>query len=171
MHDDDKVFGFGSNFSGCCGLGHNSVVKEPQIIPELCHKNIQQFYSALHITDFMLAKSFDNNLYGWGKNNWGQLGRGHISDDSEYLKPDIIDTDKLFIEISCGSHHSLALCSDGYVYRWGANYGGQFGCGKDKDSRITKESRLETFDRFSVKHTAFEKTFRTGRIINKFKLT
>ena len=32
---DDKVFGFGSNCFGCCGLGHNSVVNEPQIIPEL----------------------------------------------------------------------------------------------------------------------------------------
>ena len=29
---DDKVFGFGSNTYGCCGLGHNSVVNEPQII-------------------------------------------------------------------------------------------------------------------------------------------
>ena len=39
---DDKVYGFGSNRYGCCGLGHNSVVNEPQVIPELCHKNIKQ---------------------------------------------------------------------------------------------------------------------------------
>ena len=35
---NDEVFGFGSNECGGCGLRHNSVVKEPQIIPELCHK-------------------------------------------------------------------------------------------------------------------------------------
>ena len=38
---DDKVYGLGQNSFGCCGLGHNSVVNEPQVIPELCHKNIK----------------------------------------------------------------------------------------------------------------------------------
>ena len=42
---DDNVYGFGSNQFGCCGLGHNKNVKDPQIIPELCDKNIQQFYN------------------------------------------------------------------------------------------------------------------------------
>ena len=41
---DDKVYGFGQNTFGCCGLGHNRVVNEPQVIPELCHKNIKQFF-------------------------------------------------------------------------------------------------------------------------------
>ena len=126
---DDKVFSFGLNCSGCCGLGHNSVVNEPQIIPELCHKNIQQFFIG---GTFILAKSFDNNSYGWGLNDWGQLGRGYISDEFVYLKPDFIESDNSFIEISCGGQHSLAICSDGYVYGWGNNYYGQIGCGKGK---------------------------------------
>ena len=41
---DDKVYGFGQNTRGCCGLGHDNVVNEPQVIPELCHKNIKQFF-------------------------------------------------------------------------------------------------------------------------------
>ena len=44
---DDNVYGFGSNQLGVCGLGHNKNVKDPQIIPELCDKNIQQFYNGL----------------------------------------------------------------------------------------------------------------------------
>ena len=47
---DDKLFGFGSNHFGCCGFGHNIVVNEPQIIPELCHKNIQQFFNGIRST-------------------------------------------------------------------------------------------------------------------------
>ena len=73
---DDKVFGFGFNCF-CCGLGHNSVVNEPQIIPELCHKTIKQFFIG---RDFILAQNFDNQLYGWGNNFCGQLGRGYVSD-------------------------------------------------------------------------------------------
>ena len=37
---DDNVYGFGQNFFGCCGLGHNSVVNEPQVIPELLNHNL-----------------------------------------------------------------------------------------------------------------------------------
>ena len=68
---DDKVFGFGSNCFGCCGLGHNSVVNEPQIIPELCHKNIQQFFIGF---SFILGLNSDKQVYGWGGNSWYRLG-------------------------------------------------------------------------------------------------
>ena len=146
---DDKVFGFGSNCFGCCGLGHNSVVNEPQIIPELCHKNIKQFYIGYN---FILAQSFNNHSYGWGMDHRGQLGRGYISDETVYLKPLIIESDHLFIEISSGSQHCLAICSNGYVYGWGDNAWGQIGCGKDKGPIITKVIRIEKFSRNSVKH-------------------
>ena len=71
---DDNVYGFGSNQWGVCGLGHNKNVKDPQIIPELCDKNIQQFYNGL---DFILGLTSDNQLYGWGRNNWLIIGRKH----------------------------------------------------------------------------------------------
>ncbi|XP_054154150.1 uncharacterized protein LOC128952739 [Oppia nitens] len=65
----------------------------------------------------------------WGRNNWKQLGR-HISD--KYSKPEIITflSDKCIIDITCGSHHSLALTSDGTVYGWGLSRYGQCGCGQ-----------------------------------------
>ena len=155
---DDKVFGFGSNCFGCCGLGHNSVVNGPQIIPELCHKNIQQFFIGYN---FILAQSFENQIYGWGKNNCGQLAKGYICDITENFKPDIIEKNKSFIEISCGSEHTLALCSDGFVYGWGANYYGQIGCGNRKIYNVSKVIRLEKFERNSVNHIycSFDKSF------------
>ena len=60
MSSDDKVFGFGSNGFGCCGLGHNNVVNEPQIIPELCHKNIQQVFQTRNQKNYFNAYSFAN---------------------------------------------------------------------------------------------------------------
>ena len=41
---DDKVFGMGNNYQGVCGLGHESEVKEIELIPELCDKGVKQFF-------------------------------------------------------------------------------------------------------------------------------
>ena len=72
---DDKVFGFGSNCFGCCGLGHNSVVNEPQIIQELSHKNIKKIFIG---SNFIIGLSSESQRYGWGQNEHGQLGRAVI---------------------------------------------------------------------------------------------
>ena len=110
---DDIVFGFGSNDFGCCGLGHNSVVNEPQIIPELCHKNIQQFFIGKSL---ILGLTCDKQVFGWGRNTRGQLGRGYDSGKNECLKPEIICFPfESVIQLSCGSFHSLALSCDGRV--------------------------------------------------------
>ena len=67
---DDKVFGFGSNRFGCCGLGHNRVVNKPQGILELCQKNIQEFFIG---GTFILGLNSDKQLYGWGNNSFGTI--------------------------------------------------------------------------------------------------
>jgi len=43
---DDLIYGLGSNEFGRLGFGHTRAVNSPQIIPELCHKNIQEFLTA-----------------------------------------------------------------------------------------------------------------------------
>ena len=129
---DDKVYGFGSNQFGVCGLGHNKNVKDPQIIPELCDKDIQQFYNGL---GFVFGLTSDNELYGWGWNNWFQLGNETLNDVNN--KPININIeDKLIKQISCGSAHTLVLTSDGIVYGCGDNEFGQIGCGKELGEKI-----------------------------------
>ena len=145
---DDKVFGFGSNVFGCCGLGHNSVVNEPQIIPELCHKNIQQFFIG---NTFMLGFTIEKQVCGWGNNSLGQLGRGYVSGRGEYLKPEIICFPfESVIQLSCGSDHTIALSCDGRVYGWGDNQHGQIGCGREKGEIIANPLQLQIFIPFSI---------------------
>ncbi|CAG2113612.1 unnamed protein product [Medioppia subpectinata] len=120
--------------NGCLGLGHNSPVltQPPQIIQELCHKNIQYFVNGYYV---MLAVNDVNNVFSWGSNGCGQLAQGH--NQTDYFKPELIRcfTGKNIVQISCDYSHSLALTSNGRVYAWGNNYSGQIGDG-DKSGFI-----------------------------------
>ena len=122
-----------SNQWGVCGLGHNKNVKDPQIIPELCDKNIQQFYNGL---GFVFGLSSDNELYGWGRNDWLQLGNETLNKENN--KPININIKNQIIkQISCGSEHNFVLTHDGLVYGWGNNRLGQIGCGKELGEKIS----------------------------------
>ena len=147
---DDKVFGFGSNCFGCCGLGHNSVVNEPQIIPELCHNNIQQFFIG---GTFRLCLTNERRVYGWGRNYLGQLGRGITNEKTECLKPGLVAFPffESVIQLSCGTAHSLALTCEGKVFGWGSNILGQVGSGKETGPTITTPIEIKYFNDFTLK--------------------
>ncbi|CAG2170189.1 unnamed protein product [Oppiella nova] len=119
------VYGLGPNWEGCLGLGHNLAIDSPQVVRELCYQKIRRFFIGY---DFVLAMNSVNHMYSWGHNMWGQLGRD-VTPEKDYLKAERISyfDDKDFQQISCGSHHSLALTSDGQVYGWGCNREGQVG--------------------------------------------
>ena len=149
---DDEVFGLGQNSFGCCGLGHNSVVNEPQVIPELCHKNVKQFFIG---RTFYLALNSNNQVFSWGRNDWGQLARDTCICLSRYMKPQVITQFKKLkvLQLSCGSSHSLALTSDGCVYGWGYNKYGQIGCGLKYfyNNRVVSPMLINYFTRYLIK--------------------
>ena len=151
---DDNVYGFGSNQFGVCGLGHNKNVKDPQIVPELCDKNIQQFYNGL---GFVLGLTNHNELYGWGSNNLFQLGIETLNNENN--EPiNIIIKDKSIKQISCGSAHTLVLTSYGMVYGWGDNTYGQIGCGKELGEKISI-TRLISLSIIKSIHCSFCQSF------------
>ena len=153
--NEDKVYGFGSNQWGVCGLGHNKNVKDPQIIPELCDKNIKQFYNGL---GFALGLTSDEELYGWGSNKWGQLAKPLLNYDIH--RPNIIEiNNKIINQISCGMSHTLMLTSDGLVYGWGANYRGQIVCGKELGEKISVITQLKTLTKINLIHCSYYKSF------------
>ena len=42
--NDDKVYSFGANLWGKCGLGHNNIVERTQEVIELGGKGIKEFF-------------------------------------------------------------------------------------------------------------------------------
>ncbi|KAL1430111.1 hypothetical protein MTO96_015585 [Rhipicephalus appendiculatus] len=96
---DDDVFALGSNSSGCLGLGDTHGSLEPRKVDAL-----------------------------WGHNGYCQLGNNC---NTQGLVPSSISAglSHRVAQVACGSHHSLALTTNGDVYAWGQNNCGQVGSG------------------------------------------
>ncbi len=89
-----------------------------------------------------LVLTNNNEVFGWGRNKFGQVGNGSFDD---VLVP--IQVNKFLDEkvkgISCGSHHSMMLTESGHVYSWGYDFHGQLGLKiQVKSSNIPKQIKL-----------------------------
>ena len=87
--------------------------------------------------DNSFALKSDGTVWAWGINTGGQLGDGTSGADKN--SPVQIKGLTGIIAIASGRYHTLALKSDGTVWAWGANFGGQLG----DDTTINKSSPVE----------------------------
>lgn len=82
-------------------------------VESLCKKGIESF--AYGSGPHVLAITKDGELYSWGHNGYCQLGNGGTN---QGLSPGLISSNfigRKVIEVACGSHHSMALTSEGEV--------------------------------------------------------
>lgn len=91
----------------------------------------------------MLALTVDHELYTWGSGEKGQLGRRILERHKmSALNPTNITSKKqrrsAFVNIACGSYHSLAITETNELYAWGLNNYGQLGLG-DHEERLLPE--------------------------------
>jgi alpha-tubulin suppressor-like RCC1 family protein len=79
-----------------------------------------------------LALTTGGQVWSWGMNPLGQLGRESGLIDA---RPGPVDLPAGIEMIAAGSHHGLALDRRGGVWAWGANAAGQLGTGSLEPSR------------------------------------
>lgn len=85
-----------------------------------------------------LLRTRYNRIFGWGKNNHGQLGLGDT--ETRRTPTEILPlTQKDMVQIECGASHSVVLTSNGQVWGFGNNNYGQ--CGVELSARSKR--RLE----------------------------
>ena len=73
--------------------------------------------------------NFEQPLYTFGNNHYGQLGLGN-STTGPYTPTKIDDENATdIIAVSCGDYHTAIVKSDGTVYTFGRNINGQLGLG------------------------------------------
>lgn len=108
------------------------------------------------------AVAMDSTAYCWGKNDDGQLGAPSDSSCARVVRrqsremarsvrcratPQPVAVSARFGAVSAGSEHTCGITSEGLVYCWGSNAGGQLGDGNSR-SRSTP-ARIQDTLRYS----------------------
>ncbi|OQV12481.1 RCC1 and BTB domain-containing protein 1 [Hypsibius exemplaris] len=128
--DDDDVYGFGTNYSFCLGIGDCGATIEPRKIEVLCKQKLKaiSFGASPHVVGI----TGNGTVYAWGHNAHSQLGTGT---QNQTNCPVVVGAGSghhsglhSVSRVACGNFHTLAL-SDGEVYAWGQNSCGQIGSG------------------------------------------
>ncbi len=73
-----------------------------------------------------IALKSDGTLWGWGFNEYGELGTG---DTTNRDTPTQIGTDDNWVSASAGGYHTVALKENGTLWGWGYNGYGELGMG------------------------------------------
>lgn len=108
-----------------CGIDTSSIPRFTQIEADFYHS---------------VALASDGRVYSAGSNTLGQLGTGSSGGTSKLFVPvETVGTPmagKSIVQVAAGSHHSVALASDGSLYSWGYGSRGALGSGK-LDTELT----------------------------------
>lgn len=113
---------------GQLGQPHRNTVLRPMRVDALQNVPIVQV-SAGGIHSAAVART--GELYTWGENSYGQLGR----ESGDALGPGLVTIQAehggakpfLAIGVACGGMHTAALQEDGSVWCWGRGDSGQVG--------------------------------------------
>ena len=102
--------------------GNTKVTLTPPVIPNIRFSQISAG------NNFAVALGSDGNIYSWGSNQKGQLGRTASSSlydpnptPGKVDRPANVPSDFTWVQVSAGNTFALALGSDGILYSWGDN--------------------------------------------------
>ena len=111
---DGRVFCFGLNRWGQCGIPGLQHVYEPRLVnlPE----RIAMVDAGLQ---HCLAVGHSGKVYAWGKGTRGQLGDGENDTSTTPVVVKGAAGHVSAVAVSAGFNHSAALTADGLVYVWG----------------------------------------------------
>ncbi len=118
--DDGSVFSWGDGEYGKLGTGHmtNATEAVPVAMPD--RKKIKHIASGPACS---MLLSEEGELYGFGRNEFGQLGVGasfaiELS-AMEAVPTRVADLTEPIIHVSCGQKHTVACTASGKVFQWG----------------------------------------------------
>lgn len=125
------IWGWGS---GCqnqlLSLGNDPSAQQilrPTIVRP-CESKVKYIGSGLH---HCFAVDVDDNVWGWGLNNFGQAGHAASAGGDEPFRPDATRIDALcgrnVVLLTGGGSHSAAVTASGECLVWGRMDGGQLG--------------------------------------------
>ena len=127
---DGSLWAWGKNTYGGLGDGTtNDKTKPVRIGTSVNWKQVSTRWR------FTAAIKTDGSLWTWGSNFVGELGDGAAAGDNKLI-PTQVGTAKDWSQISAGFVSCRAIKTDGSLWAWGSNSGGQYGNGSNLPSKI-----------------------------------
>ena len=126
LSQDGDLFIFGRNNLG--QLGNGTLVDGfiPQKVEYFSKSSVEiDFFSCCGF--HTVCKSYENEYFVWGCNNYGQLGHSNSISKTQTFPIKCEDWPEDIIDIKGGFGHVLVLTSEQKVYSCGYNYYGQLG--------------------------------------------
>ncbi len=108
---NNDLYGWGDNNTAQIGLGYTST--SITVPTQIGVKKWKQITSGMHYS-YTLAIDENNDLYGWGRNNFGQLGIGNLDDQLYPIQIGVLKWKQ--IQQGSGSIHGLD--SNDNLYGW-----------------------------------------------------
>ncbi|SEU37220.1 Alpha-tubulin suppressor [Myxococcus fulvus] len=137
LGQDGRVWAWGQNASGQVGAGAVSTAEStPRQVNSL--PTIRAI-AAGH--NHALALDADGKVWGWGRNDFGQVGTGTAG--GTVLTPSMMATLSGIKAIAAGAAHSLAIDEQfGNVWGWGQNSSGQVGTGTTSTAPVLQPTAV-----------------------------
>lgn len=126
IREDGKLFAWGQNDKGQLGIGNFENRNAPVQVTDF------NWVAVSAGTKYLLAIRDDGRLFAWGDNARGQLGDGSEvvgTPAAVSSLPVQVVGDDIWLSVSAGDDHSLAIRSDGKLFGWGYGSGGKLGLG------------------------------------------
>lgn len=117
-----RLYSWGANCDGRLGSGKYDKFQESFREVILYQKIISINCGGFHV----MCLDVLGKYYIWGRNDYGQLGLGHNSNQN---LPQELNLRDVIISVSCGGFHTAILTSRYEVYIWGCNDEYQLGLG------------------------------------------
>ena len=128
-----QLYGFGDNFFGQLGSSANTGTNNPNPTPTLVTLpgEIGPVTQIAAGSDHSLAVTASGQLYGFGYNYYGQLGRSaNTSSGDPNPTPTVVTLAGEIgpvTQVAAGGNHSLAVTASGQLYAFGYNGYGELG--------------------------------------------
>lgn len=122
LRSDGAVFAWGSNLDGRLGVGDDAPTSRNAVQVN----NLNNIIQISAGDDHALALRDDGSVFGWGNNEFSQIGDGTTTNRLSPVKINSLNNIK---QVSAGGIHSLALRSDGLTFGFGGNSDSQLGDG------------------------------------------
>ncbi|KAM5191264.1 putative E3 ubiquitin-protein ligase HERC6 [Mantella aurantiaca] len=144
LSEDSSVYSWGKNDAGQLGLGYKTTNHaSPQLVQYLRGVPLVQIAAG---GSQSFALSMSGMVFGWGKNNAGQLGFKMSPQKAGIFKPYAVSSLRNLgvAYISCGDEHTAVLSKDGTVYTFGDASHEQLG--KNLEGNTAEPQKIEEYE-------------------------